>query len=117
MLKSEQELKAYGLKFRESDDPNRCPIDFTIEDEEDNVAWIYGDKFLTAVECDHVVEPIFWDDGERGECPICGALCDWHYEPDDEGNKVRTPHNWYIPEKPRGLIGQYIKETTIEKEK
>lgn len=117
MLKSEQELKKYGLKFRESDDPDRYPIDFTIEDGEDNVAWIFGSKFLVSVECDHVVEPIFGDEDERGECPLCGALCDWHYELDDEGNEVKTPHNWYMPEKPGGLIGQYIQETTDKKER
>lgn len=117
MLKSEQELKVYGLKIRESDDPTRCPIDFTIEDGKDNVAWAYGDARLTAVECDHVVEPIFGDEDERGECPLCGALCDWHYELDNDGNKVRIPHNWYIPEKPEGLIGQYIQETADKKGK
>ena len=35
----EKELKEYGLTIRESDNPERQLIDFTIEDEEDNVAW------------------------------------------------------------------------------
>lgn len=40
----EDELKQYDLKMRESDNPERLPIDFSIEDEADNVCWIVQRK-------------------------------------------------------------------------
>ena len=59
----------------------------------------------------------------QGECAICGATCDWHYEKevvneghDEDGNytcqveKERVPHEWYFPKKIGGIVGKYLKE-------
>lgn len=114
-----EELKKYGLEVWESDNPERQLIDFDISDEEDNVAWVWGDSLEDAeVECNHPYQCIEWgDEDEQGECVLCGATCDWHYEEDD-GNvedycwKGKTPciDEWYNPKKIGGIVGKYLKE-------
>lgn len=119
-------LKRYKLNIRESDDPDREPIDFTVEDREDNVAWVYG-SCLDDVdyECSHPTEPV-WDGEDYGVCPVCGETCDWHWEKqvvdeghDADGNytckeaEVRVVNFWSGPRSNGvgGIIGRYIKET------
>ena len=105
-------LKDYGLNLRESDNPDRDPVDFTIESEEDNVAWVWGHSlFDLDWECDHPYQCIEFGDGEEQcECLLCGSFGDYHYEEDSQGNKVPEPHEWYPRRSPGGLIGKYLKE-------
>ena len=66
----EQLLEKYGLTIRESDNPDRKPIDFTIEDGNDNVCWVWGDTpDDVKIECDHAV--IDYD-----KCNNCGKCAD-----------------------------------------
>lgn len=115
-------LKRYKLNIRESDSPGREPIDFTVEDKEDNVAWVYGKTYAFDWECSHPVSPV-WD-GDEGRCPICGTKCEWHWEKEivDEGRDAEENHTckeglvrevdgWEDPLKVGGLIRRYIKET------
>ena len=117
-----EELKKYGLKIRWSDNKNREPIDFSIEDDKDNIAWVWGSNPWddVQVECNHpsdhgCVE--FGDEDTQGECVLCGATCDWHYE-EDNGNvgdyywKGKTPciDEWYYPKKIGGIVGRYLKK-------
>lgn len=103
-----EDLKKFGLRVRESDDPNRQLVDFTIEDDKDNVAWIWGDLYDDIDwECSHPYQCIeFGDLSNQCECLLCGAYGDWHHEEDDEGNKVPEAHEWY----PRRYVGGLIKE-------
>ena len=113
----EEELNSYGLYLRENDAKDRENIDFVIEDKYDNVAFVWGDSPNNVEwECNHpVVE--FNDDEPTGECMLCGAKCDCHYEP-DVGNvedyawsgRELVPTEWTIPKKPGGIIGDYLKD-------
>ena len=118
----EEELKKYGLQieWNISDDPDKEPIDFSIEDKHDNIAWVWGSEPFNDVqcECNHPYECTeFGDEDKQGECLLCGATCDWHYE-DDSGNvedyhwEGQTPciDEWYKPKKIGGIIGKYLKE-------
>lgn len=107
----EEELKKYDLKLRESDDSERDLIDFSIEDEEDNVAWIWGHSLSDVeFECNHPHQCIDFGDGEEQcECLLCGSFGDYHYEEDDEGHKVPEVHEWYPRREAGGLIGEYLK--------
>ena len=109
-------LKEAGLRVRESDNPDRLAVDFSIEDENDNVAWVWGTPEDYEVECDHGI--VEYDDDEHvGECLICGATCDWHFE-EDNGNvgdyywngKYKVPHSWHYEKDRGGIIKQYVKE-------
>lgn len=120
----ENELKEYGLRIHHaeyhgsSSDPDDYePIDFTIEDDDDNVAWVWGSEPWNDVqcECSHPYQCIDFGDGEeQGECLLCGATCDYHYELDDEGHKVPEAHEWYYPKKIGGVIGKYLKKLQEE---
>lgn len=111
MTDTEKVLNDYGLHIVESDAPDRCLVDFYINDGEDNVAWVYGDKFNPSVECNHPSELIEYDDDETvGECLLCGATCDWHNEPDEYGNTYKEPHEWYEKFLVGGLISKYLEE-------
>lgn len=102
------ELEQYDLSLRESDAPDRLPIDFSIEDDEDNVAWVWGDWKDYEVDCTHPYQCIDWgDDDERGECELCGAQCDWRWERDEDGQS-REPHAWHKGN--GGLIKKIIEE-------
>lgn len=101
-------------KVRESDNPDRQPIDFSIDDGKDNVCWVWGATPQDVEwECDHpTVE--FDDDETVGECVLCGATCDWHWNTyGDAGytQKEQVPHEWHKPEKVGGLVKEYLKET------
>ena len=108
----EEKLKDYGLHVEHSEDPERETIDFEIRDSHDGLyAMVWGNKpsYDVQIDCEHDI--VEYDDDETvGECLICGATCDWHYEEDDEGNKVRVPHEWYPPKKIGGIVGRYLKE-------
>lgn len=106
------ELKGYGLNLRESDSPDRDLVDFTIEDGEDNVAWVWGHNPSDGDwECDHPYQCIEFGDGEEQcECLLCGSFGDYHYDKDEEGHDVPEPHEWYPRRDVGGLIGEYLEE-------
>lgn len=108
----EDKLKEYGLNLRESDNPDRYEVDFNIEDDEDNVAWVWGYGLNDVeFECNHPYQCIDFGDGEEQcECLLCGSFGDYHYEEDDEGHKVPEPHEWYPRRNVSGLIKEYIEE-------
>lgn len=108
----EDKLKEYNLSLRESDSPNRDLIDFTIEDEEDNVAWVWGNRVDDVEwECNHPYQCVDFGDGEEQcECLLCGSFGDYHYDKDEEGHDVPEPHEWYPRRDVGGLIGDYLKE-------
>lgn len=112
MCSVSEQLKEYDLAIRESDDQDRYEVDFTIEDGEDNVAWVWGYGLNDVeFECNHPYQCIDFGDGEeQGECLLCGSCCDYHYEEDDEGHKVPEPYEWYPRRTVGGLIGEYLKE-------
>lgn len=112
-----EELKDKGLTLRESDAPDRSPVDFTIEDDGDSVATVWGGKPTDVdFECNHPYQCIeFGDDiEEQGECLLCGSWCDYHFE-DDEGHKVPEPHEWYPRRNPGGIIGKLLEEMKGER--
>ena len=130
----EEELKKYGLRIHwrtneghNSDDPDDYePIDFSIDDGTDNVAWVWGSEPFNDVqiECNHPEECIEWDDDETcGECKLCGAQCTWGWVDeiveegrDEDGayyartGKERKIGEWYTGNMYKGLIGKYLKE-------
>lgn len=133
-----KELAKLGLKKYESEDKDREPIDFSISNSEDNVAWVYGTYQTIAVdnklygydvsiECDHPDEAIDWgDDDECGECLLCGAQCSWHWEEgeeyegtDDDGYVVSSKYGsrvideWHDTDN-KGLIGKYLDQLREE---
>lgn len=112
MPRVSDQLKEYNLAIRESNNPERQLVDFSIEDDEDNVAFVWGDKTTDVdFECNHPYQCIDFGDGEeQGECSLCGSYCDYHYEEDDEGRKVPEPHEWYPRRNVGGLIGEYLRE-------
>lgn len=114
----EEQLKELRLNVRWSDDPDREVIDFSIDDGKDNVAWVWGSEPFNdiQIECNHP-EVEYGDDDERGECKICGATCDWHWEESaDDGRltKERVPHDWYAPKHIGGIVGEYLEELRKE---
>jgi len=109
----EKELEQYDLRARHSDAEDREPIDFTIEDDYDNVCWVWGSEPWKNIQCDcdHPYQCIDWgDDDECGVCELCGASCDWHWENDGEGGQERVIHAWHKPEEIGGVVGKYLKE-------
>lgn len=113
MPRVKEELEAYGLKVYESEAPDRERVDFSISDGTDNVAFVWGDSpDNVEVECDHPYECVEFgsDIEDQGECLLCGAYCDWHYENDGEGHGVPEPHDWYRPRHVKGFIKEYIEE-------
>lgn len=117
-----EELKPYGLFIhyveRSRDDDDYEPIDFTIEDRYDIVAWVWGSNPVSDVqmECPHPEQCIEWgDDDEWGVCKLCGATCTWHYEIDGGNvedfcwkNNVRVPDEWTYPKHIGGIVGEYL---------
>ena len=108
----DEELKELGLKVYESEAPDRQLVDFDVSDSEDNVAWVWGDDIDDVeFECWHPHQCIEFGDGtEQGECKLCGSYCDFHYEEDEEGNKVPEAHEWYPRRNVGGLIREYLEE-------
>lgn len=116
----EEELKEYDLKVNWSEAEDREPIDFSISDGEDNVCWVWGSEPYkdVQIECNHPYQCVEYDDDEPvGECALCGAECDCHYEL-DEGNvedyywsgRRLVPHEWHMPDKIGGIVGRYLKK-------
>ena len=103
-----------------SDPDDYMAIDFDIYEDGDKIASVWGStKKDVDWDCDHA-EILWGDDDEKGECLICGALCDWHWEEDvvdeghdDDGNytcqtaNIRVPHDFYWAKTPSAYI-KYI---------
>ncbi len=113
----EDKLKEYGLKLRENDDPDRYEVDFTIEDGEDNVAWVWGygmskyKELEPDFECNHPYQCIeFGDEDEQGQCKLCGCYCDWKRVPDEDTPGHPEPTEWYPRRNVGGLIREYLDE-------
>ena len=111
----EDKLKEYDLHVEHSEAENREPIDFEIRDDNDELyATVWGSDPWNDVQIDCEHGFIEYDDDETvGECPICGATCDWHWQTSaDDGYtiKERVPHEWYNPKQIGGVVGEYLKE-------
>lgn len=110
----ENKLEEYGLHIVQSDKEDRLNIDFKILDDHDIFCTeVFGDtQDDVEVVCEHPA--IEYDDDETvGECPICGAICSWHYETyGDDGYvaKDRVVDRWEEPDKIGGIIGKYLDE-------
>lgn len=105
-----EELKQYGLHVEYSEADDREPIDFEIRDDHDELyatVWGSNPRDDVQIDCEHdFVE--YEDDETQGECAICGAVCDWHYEDDGDGHEVRVPHDWHMPKKIGGIVGREL---------
>lgn len=110
-----QSLEELGLHAEWSEAEDREPIDFEIRDEYGGlVATVWGSNPFSDVQidCEHYAAE-FDDEDTVGECPICGATCDWHWhESADDGYTIKepVPHEWYHPKKIGGAVGKYLKE-------
>lgn len=108
----EEALKEYDLHVEYNGADDREPIDFEIRNDRGELyATVWGSHPTddVQIDCDHdYVE--YGDDETVGECVLCGATCDWHYEVDDEGHKYSVPHDWHTPEKIGGIVGRYLQE-------
>lgn len=106
----EEELKEYGLHVEYNEADDREPIDFEIRDDHGELyatVWGSNPRDDVQIDCEHdIVE--YEDDETQGECVICGAVCDWHYEDDGEGHQERVPHEWYTPKKIYGVVGREL---------
>lgn len=106
-----EELKEYDLHVEYSEADDREPIDFEIRDDHGELyATVWGSHPTddVQIDCEHdIVE--YKDDEKQGECPICGAVCDWHYEDDGEGHQERAPHEWFEPVGIDGIVGRELK--------
>lgn len=112
----EEELKYYGAHVEHSEAEDREPIDFEIRDDKSDelIATVWGSNPFNDVQidCNHDIYAIE-DEELQGECLICGANCDWHYEANaDDGHtiKERVPYEWYTPKEIGGFVGDYIKD-------
>ena len=102
-----EQLKDYGMYIRHSDAQDREPIDFEIRDIETDelYATVWGSEPWkdVQIDCEHPSGHVEYEDDETvGECPICGATCDWHREGYADGfgevYEERVPHDWHKPE-------------------
>lgn len=113
----EKDLEQYDLHIEYAEEPEE-PIDFEIRDDHDELyATVWGSNPFNDVQidCGHVVE--YDDDETVGECVLCGATCDWHYETSaDDGYTIteRVPHDWHRPKEISGIVGKYIKQLQKE---
>ena len=104
----DEELADFGLKIHYSDAEDRERIDLSIEDDNDNVAWLWGaTPYDVDWECNHPAVD-YEDDEMQGECVLCGSYCDWHYVDDGEGHKHKEPHTWYPRKEAGGIIGEIV---------
>ena len=114
----EEKLKEYDLHIVQSDKSDRCKVDFEIRDDYNTFcAEVWGDDASDMqIVCEHpAVE--FDDDETVGECPICGATCNWHWDISaDDGYVVkdRMVDYWDNPAEIGGIVGKYIKQLTKE---
>lgn len=111
----EDKLKELELHIEHSESPEREPIDFEIRDYEDGlVATVWGSDPINdiQIDCEHYAVE-FDDDEHVGECPICGATCNWHWHVSaDDGYTIKeqVPDQWKYPEKIGGIVGEYLEE-------
>lgn len=107
----EDKLKEYGLHIEWSEAEDREPIDFEIRDDHDELyATVWGSEPWNDVQIDCCHDYVEYDDDETvGECPICGATCNWHYEDDGEGHRTKVPYDWLTGGKISGIVGKYLK--------
>lgn len=109
----EGDLEELGMHVEYSEAQDREPIDFEVRNDRDDLcATVWGsDPFDDVqVDCEHdAVE--FSDDDTVGECALCGAVCNWHWEVTSDGDTVmkeRFIDGW---DKPSigGVIGKELK--------
>jgi hypothetical protein len=109
----EKELEDLGLYVEHSQAEDREPIDFEIRTKNTHelIATVWGSNPFNDVDidCEHGFVEYGDDIDEQGECPICGAACDWHYETDGV-IRYRVSHEWYKPEQIGGIVGKYIED-------
>ena len=108
----ERELELYGLHPEYSEAPDREPIDFEIRSvkTDELYATVWGSEPYNDVQIDCEHDLVEYDDDETvGECVLCGANCDWHYEDDGEGHRRKVPHQWYAPKAIGGVVGRELK--------
>ena len=116
-----EELEGYGMHIVHREDKDREPIDFEIRDmQTDEVyASVWGsDPWKDVqIECEHPNGFVEYEDDETvGECPLCGATCDWHWAPDGDGHSYHEPHDWHRPEEETapydigGIAKKFLKE-------
>lgn len=109
----EKELEELGLYVYQSEAEDREPIDFEIRTKNTHelIATVWGSEPFKDVDidCEHGFVEYGDDIDEQGECPICGAACDWHYETDGV-IRYRVSHGWYKPERIGGIVGKYIED-------
>lgn len=106
-----EELKEYDLHVEYSEADDREPIDFEIRDDRGELyATVWGSHPTDDVQIDCEHDLVEYDDDETvGECPICGATCDWHYEDDGEGHQIKVPHDWLTGGVIGGVVGRELK--------
>lgn len=85
--------------FKESQEPDRWPIDFKVLDEDGNeVAQVWGNnRYDFEIDCNHS-EVDFGDEDIMGECAICGAFCKWHNETDVVNEGYDSDGQYYAQE-------------------
>lgn len=116
-------IERLGWKIYYNDGPEALPIDISIGNEEDNIAWLWGDMHDVEWECNHPEEDVELDDEGHGKCNLCGATCDWRWVKDvvdegyDEDNKyhatigeTRVIEEWYNPKQLSGVLREYVEE-------
>ena len=115
----QNELKEYDLHVEHSEAIDREPIDFEIRDKDGKLyATVWGSNPFNDVQTDCNHDFVEYDDDETvGECPICGATCNWHWQVSaDDGYmiKERIPHEWEIPKEIGGIVGRYLERLRKE---
>lgn len=110
------ELDDLDLYAYYSEAKDREAIDFEIRSKKTDelYATVWGSEPWNDVQidCDH--ELVEWgDDDEQGECILCGATCDWHYEMDD-GYRYKVSHEWHTPKKIGGVVGRELERLQKE---
>ena len=121
MKEAIEQLKDYGMRIEHSEAPDREPIDFEIRDikTDELYATVWGSEPWrdVQIDCEHPSGFVEYEDDETvGECPICGATCDWHWSPDGEGHSYHEPHDWHKPSEESapydigGMVKTYLKE-------
>lgn len=124
-------IEKWGWNVYHNDAPDALPLDISVGDGEDNVAWVWGNdpKDISQIEweCNHPAEDVeFGGDDERGECKLCGATCDWGWVKDvvsegyDDEDKyfatvgeARVISEWHNPKQISGVLWEYVHELAV----
>lgn len=106
----EKDLEQYDLHIEYAEEPEE-PIDFEIRDKQGELyATVWGSNPFNDVQIDCNHDFVEYDDDETvGECPICGATCNWHYENDNDGHRERVPYDWLTGDVISGIVGRELK--------